>query len=67
MLILVQLIAHLVHFQPIHVLHYLKLLDELVKNVNAIQTTDTNNLVKTAKYNTENAKIEKKLDHGYDK
>ena len=48
-------------------MHYLKLLDELVKNVNAIQTTDTNNLVKTAKYNTENAKIEKKLDHGYDK
>ena len=45
----------------------MKWLDELVKNVNAIETSDTNNLVKTAKYNTGNAKTEKKLDHGYDK
>ena len=43
--------------------------DELVlKKVNAIQTTDTSNLVKKAGYNTKIAEIEKKiLVHDYGK
>ena len=35
--------------------------NELVKKVNAIQTTDTGNLVKKSDYNTKIEKIEKKL------
>ena len=42
--------------------------DKLVKNVNAIQTTDTSNLVKKACYNTKICEIENKmLDHNHDK
>ena len=35
--------------------------DELVKNVNAVQTTDTSNLVTKTDYNTKINEIEKKL------
>ena len=35
--------------------------DKLVKNVNAIQTTDTSNLVKKTDYSTEINEIEKKI------
>ena len=35
--------------------------NELVKKVNAIQTTDTGNLVKKSDYNTKIGKIEKKF------
>ena len=35
--------------------------DEFVKRVNAIQTTDTSNLVKRADYNKKIAEIEKKI------
>ena len=42
--------------------------DELVKKVNAIQTTDTSNLVKKTDYNTKISEIEKKItDHDHDK
>ena len=41
--------------------------DKLVKKVNAIQTTDTNNLVTKADYDTKIAEIEKKiLYHNHD-
>ena len=41
--------------------------NELVKKVNAIQTTDTSNLVKRIEYNTKIGEIEKKmLDHDPD-
>ena len=36
-----------------------------LKKVNAIQTTDTNNLVKRADYNTNLLKLKKKLDHDH--
>ena len=36
---------------------------ELVKKVNAIQTTDTSNLVKKIDYDTQISEIEKKLDY----
>ena len=35
--------------------------DELIKKINAIQTTDTSNLVKKTGYNTKLNEIEKKL------
>ena len=38
---------------------------ELVKKVNAFQTSDTSNLVKKTGYDTKNGKKEKKLDHDY--
>ena len=42
--------------------------DELAKNVNAIQNTDTSNLVKEADHNTKIAEIEEKiLDHNHGK
>ena len=41
--------------------------DEVIKKVNAIQTTDANNLVKRSDYDTKNVEIEKKiLDHDHD-
>ena len=41
--------------------------DKLVKKVNAIQTTDTNNLLTKADYDTKIAEIEKKiLYHNHD-
>ena len=42
--------------------------DELVKKVNAVQTTDNSNLVKKSDYNKKFNKIEKKItDHNHDK
>ena len=43
--------------------------DELVENVDAVQTTDTSNLIKKkADYNTNIDEIEKKiLEHNYEK
>ena len=38
----------------------------MVKNVNAIQTSDTSNLVKLTKYDTKIDEIENKI-HNYDK
>ena len=44
-----------------------RLYNELVKKVNAIQTTDTSNLVKKTEYNTKIGEIEKKmLNHDHD-
>ena len=42
--------------------------DKLVKEVNAVQTSDTSDLVKKINYNTKINEIENKiLDHGHDK
>ena len=42
--------------------------DALVKNVNAIHTTDTSNLFKKADYSTKISEIEEKIfDHNHDK